>query len=199
METSLSTRSFIARPTHPLHYSGIQVRLDGVPSHHLPLLLTAYQHKFGRDLEAMSCHLVDNVAIGWDQLGTDLLDDAPPALIAALTGGEQWPSRTLNLITPNGAPPVRMTVTEYTADAQDMQWGYILHREGIEVVSLLHEDLGPLVDWSTDPRTVFSDDPEHWSSLEPAPVIQAVRSAAPQNAPVAVPATASPQRTAAHR
>ncbi|MBB4795281.1 hypothetical protein [Streptomyces nodosus] len=43
------------------------------------------------------------------QLGTDLLDDAPPALVAALTGGEHRPSRTLDhLITPDGSPPVRM-------------------------------------------------------------------------------------------
>ncbi len=148
----------------------------------------------------MTRHLVDNVAIGWDELGTDLLDGAPPTLVTALTGGEQWPSRTLDhLITPDGSPPVRMTVTDETADAQDMQWGYVLHRQGIEVISLLHEDIGPAVDWSTDPRTVFSDHPDHWSSLAPPPVIRAVRSTPPQSTPVAAPAKADAPRPATRR
>lgn len=139
-----------------------------MPSHHLPLLLAAYQHKFGRDVEAMSRHLIDDVAVGWDELGTDLLDGAPPTLVAELTGGEHCPSRTLDhLITPDGSPPVRMTVTDETADAQDIQWGYVLHQQGIEVISLLHEDIGPLVDWDIDPRTAFNDHPAAWSSLDP--------------------------------
>ncbi|WP_337662884.1 hypothetical protein [Streptomyces cellulosae] len=79
-----------------------------MPSHHLPLLLAAYQYKFGRDVEAMAQHLIDDVAVGWDELGTDLLDDAPLALVAALTGGEHWPSSSLDhLVTPDGSPPVR--------------------------------------------------------------------------------------------
>lgn len=79
----------------------------------------------------MSRHLIDDIAVGWDELGTDLLDGAPPALVTALTGGEHWPSRTLDhLITPDGSPPVRMSVTDTTADEQDMHWGYVLHKEG---------------------------------------------------------------------
>ncbi|MGW0613279.1 hypothetical protein [Streptomyces sp. NPDC002788] len=58
------------------------------------MLLAAYQYKFGRNIEAMSRHLIDDVAVGWDELGTDLLDDAPPALVTALTGGEHRLSRT---------------------------------------------------------------------------------------------------------
>jgi hypothetical protein len=162
--------------------------------------LTTYQHRFGRDLETMSRHLVDDVAVGWDELGTDLLEGAPHALVTALTGGEQWPSRTLDhLITPDGSPPLRMTVTDETADAQDMQWGYVLHRKGIEVISLLHEDIGPVVDWSTDPRTVFSDHPGAWSSLAPAPVIRSVRSTPPQSTPATAPAKAGTPRPAARR
>ncbi len=65
-----------------------------MPSHHLPLLLTAYQHRFRRDIEAMSRHLVVDVAVGWNELGTDLLDGAPPEIITALTGGERWLSTT---------------------------------------------------------------------------------------------------------
>ncbi|PJN35887.1 hypothetical protein CG747_36410 [Streptomyces sp. CB02959] len=172
-----------------------------MPSHHLPLLLTAFRYRFRQNLEAMSRHLVDDVAIGWDELGTDLLHGAPPALVAALTGGDQWPSRTLdNLITPDGAPPARMTVTDYTADEQDLQWGYILHPEGIEVISLLHEDIGPFVDWNTDPRTAFSDNPARWSSTAPPPVIQAPRIAAPQAAAgAATPARGVPAHPAARR
>ncbi|MGQ4435337.1 hypothetical protein ACN6K3_008461 [Streptomyces sp. SAS_260] len=173
---------------------------DGAPSHHLPLLLAAFQWRFAGDLHAMRRALIDDVAVGWDELGTDLLDDAPPPLVAALTGGENWPSRTLDhLITPDGSPPVRMTVTEETADEQDMQWGYVLRQEGIEVISLLHEDIGPLVHWATNPRTVFSDHPAHWSSSAPAPASQVSRSTPPPSAPAASPAKAGTQRPASRR
>ena len=88
----MSTSSFIARPTAD-GYNGIVVHYDGQPSQQLPLLLAAFQHRFGRDVDAMTRHLIDGVAIGWDQLGTDLLDGAPPAIITALTDGAQWSSR----------------------------------------------------------------------------------------------------------
>lgn len=199
-ENPLSTRSFIARPTRGTGYTGIHVQLDGVPSHHLPLLLAAYQYKFGRNIEAMSRHLIDDVAVGWDELSTDLLDDAPPALVTALTGGEHWPSRTLDhLITPNGSPPVRMSVTDTTADVQDVQWGYVLHKEGVEVISLLHEDIGPIVSWSTDPRTAFNDHPAAWSVLDSPPAMRASRGRQPQSAPAATPAKAGAPRPAARR
>lgn len=200
LENSLPTRSFIARPTIGTGYTGIRVQLDGVPSHHLPLLLAAYQYRFGRNVEAMCRHLIDDVAVGWDELGTDLLDDAPPALVAALTGGGHWPSRTLDhVITPDGSPPVRMSVTDTTADDQDMQWGYVLHQQGIEVISLLNEDLGPVVDWATDPRTAFNDHPAAWSSLDPAPTLRASRGTQPQSAPAAAPAKAGTPHPATRR
>ncbi|MFF8925818.1 hypothetical protein ACF1AO_00975 [Streptomyces longwoodensis] len=167
-----------------------------MPSHHLPLLLAAYQYRFGRDIEAMCRHLIDDVAVGWEELGTDLLDDAPPALVAALTGGERWPSRTLDhLVTPDGSPPVRMSVTDETADAQDMEWGYVLHKEGVEVVSLLHEDTGPIVSWSIDPRTAFNDHPTAWSCLDPAPS----RGRQLNSAPGAAPTKAGTPRVSARR
>ncbi|WP_265106384.1 hypothetical protein [Streptomyces sp. ET3-23] len=149
----------------------------------------------------MSRHLVDDVAIGWDKLGTDLLDGAPPALIAALTGGAEWPSRTLDkVITPDGSPPVRMAVTDYTADEQDMEWGYLLHPDGIEVISLLHQDIGPLVDWDTDPRAVFSDSPARWTSIAPPPVVPFPRAAATRAAaPATTPPRGLPARPAARR
>ncbi|WP_055495478.1 hypothetical protein [Streptomyces sp. TP-A0356] len=171
-----------------------------MPSHHLPLLLAAYQYKFGRNVEAMWRHLIDDVAVGWEELGTDLLDDAPPALVAALTGGEHWPSRTLDqLVTPDGSPPVRMSVTDETADAQDMEWGYVLHKEGVEVISLLHEDIGPIVSWSIDPRTAFNDHPAAWSSRASPPAIRASRSTPTPSAPAAAPAKAGPSRPTARR
>ncbi|AKA06667.1 hypothetical protein SAZ_32820 [Streptomyces noursei ZPM] len=172
-----------------------------MPSHQIPLLLAAFRYRFRGNLDAMSRHLVDNVAIAWDELGTDLLDGAPPALIAALTGGDQWPSLTLDdLLTPDGSPPVRMTVTDDTADAQDMQWGYVLHPQGIEVISVLHQDFGPGVKWSTDPRTVFSDNPAQWDPMAPPPILRTPPTIAPQAAP-AVPALArsSPAHPAARR
>lgn len=171
-----------------------------MPSHHLPLLLAAYQYKFGRDIEAMCRHLIDDVAVGWDELGTDLLDDAPPALVTALTGGEHWPSRTLDhLVTPDGSPPVRMSVTDETADAEDMEWGYVLHKEGVEVISLLHEDIGPIVSWAIDPRTACNDHPAAWSSRDSPPAIRASRSTPSPSAPAAAPAKAGPSRPTARR
>ncbi|MFP8903924.1 hypothetical protein [Streptomyces atacamensis] len=152
------------------------------------MLLATYQHRFGQDVEAMARHLVDAVAVGWEELGTDLLDSAPPEIITALTGGERWPSSTLDhLITPDGSPPVRMTVTEKTAADQDLQWGYILRPHGIEVISLLHAAAGPVVTWNTDPRTGFSDHPAHWPAPASAPGVNPARAARP---PLVSPATA---------
>ncbi|MFE9976508.1 hypothetical protein ACFYRD_38875 [Streptomyces hirsutus] len=143
----------------------------------------------------MSRHLIDDVAVGWDELGTDLLDDAPPALVAALTGGEHWPSRTLDhLVTPNGSPPMRMSVTDETAAGLDVQWGYVLHQQGIEVISLLHADNGPVVDWAIDPRTAFNDHPAAWACPSPR-----LRSAPPSSAPAAAPAKAGTPRLAGRR
>ncbi|KUJ34527.1 hypothetical protein ACZ90_70970 [Streptomyces albus subsp. albus] len=53
------------------------------------MLLAAHLYRFGHDIEAMARPLLDSVAIGWDELGTDLLDGAPPEILSALTGGEQ--------------------------------------------------------------------------------------------------------------
>ncbi len=58
------------------------------------------------------------------------------------------------------------------------------------MISLLHEDIGPVVDWTTDPRTAFNDHPAAWSSLDPAPAIRVSRSTPPPGAPAAAPATA---------
>ncbi|WP_446038144.1 hypothetical protein [Streptomyces sp. SID1121] len=172
-----------------------------MPSHHLPLLLTAYQYRFRRDLEAMSRHLIDDVSIGWDELGTDLLDGAPHALVTALTGAEQWPSLPLDhLMTPAGTnPPARMTITDTTADTQGMQWGYVLHRQGIEVIPLPQDDRGPIVDWSTNPLTAFNDHPGAWSSLTPTPVVRAACGSATPSAPASPPANTDASHAGARR
>ncbi|WP_251021178.1 hypothetical protein [Streptomyces sp. ISL-98] len=150
------------------------------------MLLAAYQHRFGQDIEVMARHLVDGVAVGWDELGSDLLDGAPPEIVTALTGGEQWPSSTLDhLVTPDGSPPGRMTVTEKTAADQDLQWGYVLRPHGIEVISVLHADAGPVVAWDTDPRSGFSNHPAHWPAPAKAPFATASSAArSPRTAPV---------------
>ncbi|MEU2375067.1 hypothetical protein [Streptomyces misionensis] len=143
----------------------------------------------------MARHLIDDVAIGWDELGTDLIDGAPPTIVTALTGGEQWPSRALDnfLITPDGSPPDRMAVTERTAADQELTWGYVLRPTGIEVINVqLQTGWGPVVDWGTDPRTHFSDHTAHWAFHLPVPAVKPGRAAQPAKP---APSTASRRNT----
>ncbi|MFJ9712819.1 hypothetical protein [Streptomyces sp. NPDC101234] len=68
------------------------------------------------------------------------------------------------------------------------------------MISLLHEDIGPLVSWSTDPRTAFNNHPAAWSSLDAPPSIRTPpRGNQPHSAPAATPAKAGTPRTAARR
>ncbi|MFK0283251.1 hypothetical protein ACIQVL_22710 [Streptomyces sp. NPDC090499] len=146
----------------------------------MPLLLAAFQYRFNRDVDAMAHHLIDSVTLGWDTLGTDLLDGAPPALVTELTGGMQFRSRALDnfLITPDGSPPARETITPQSAAEQDFEWGYILRPGSIEVISVrIQAGWGPLVPWDTDPLTRFSDHPAHWTFDKPPPVIAPARAA----------------------
>lgn len=70
-----------------------------------------------------------------DNVQAELVDRCTWAA-EALTGGEQWPSTTLDhLVAPDGSPPVRTSVTERTASDQDLDWGYILRPTGIEVIN----------------------------------------------------------------
>ncbi|MCY0942350.1 hypothetical protein [Streptomyces antarcticus] len=171
--------------------------MEGNPSFQLPLLLAAYQYRFGGDLEAMSRHLIDDVTVGWDYLGTDLLDRAPQELLAALTGGEPWSShQPENLFAFDGSPPVRMTVTPH--NTSELEWGYVLHTEGIEVISLYEQDRGPLIGWTTSPLSPFSDHPAKWQPLGPPPGQTPRTAPALTTTPVAAspPATASRSRAA---
>ncbi|WP_405421499.1 hypothetical protein [Streptomyces erythrochromogenes] len=142
----------------------------------------------------MARNLIDDVPVGWSTLGTDLLDKAPEPLVQALVGGESFPGRQMDdLITPDGSPPVRMTVRDGATDGLD--WGYVLHDHGIEVISLNEELRGPVVGWMTDPMAHFSDHPALWPPADPAPA------RLPRTAPKLVttkiakaPAAASPPR-----
>jgi hypothetical protein len=138
--------------------------------------------------------LIDEAPDGWAQLGTDLLDGAPEPLRAELVGGDEHPSRQLdNVITVGAAASERWTVTEKSAKGLD--WGYVLHLHGIEVIPLDAEDRGPVVAWDADPRARFSNSTYRWRPGHPAPATLPPRATAPST-PTAAPATA---RTASRR
>ncbi|WTB59919.1 hypothetical protein OIC43_09465 [Streptomyces sp. NBC_00825] len=162
------------------------MHLDGGPESKLPLLLAAFQYRFGRDLDAMTQHLVDDVAVGWEELGSDLLDGALPETVTALTWGDRWPSRTMDtLMTLDGSPPTRMTVTETTAADQDMAWGYVLRPQGLEVIPVQYAPSGTVFNWDSDPCTDFSD-PTAWNTVafpQPSPAPGARHTSPPKEAP----------------
>ncbi|MFC8708879.1 MULTISPECIES: hypothetical protein [unclassified Streptomyces] len=173
---------------------------DGYPSFRLPLLLAAFQHRFHRDLDAMIRHLVDDVAVGWEELGSDLLQGAPPALAEALTAGENWPSRTLNPpVTPGDTARERPAVTHETALHMDVEWGYVLHPQGIEVINVLTDECGPVVDWDTDCLTTFDDAPDCWIPDRPAPTLAPPPSCAARPVPVPAPAKGTVSHAAPRR
>ncbi|WUH90363.1 hypothetical protein OG900_09780 [Streptomyces sp. NBC_00433] len=173
--------------------------MDGYPSTRLPLLLAAHQYRFARDTEALSRYLIDIDAVGWDDLGDDLLDGAPADLRAVLSADQLGPGRLMaNVFTADGRPPRRMVVDESTARDSDLQWAYVLHPLGIEVVSLTVDSRGPVVGWTTDPLVSFSDEPHLWGRDLPIPL------AAPQPPPAltatrTTPAGPPPVRRSSHR
>ncbi|MGW1194507.1 hypothetical protein ACWD4B_01410 [Streptomyces sp. NPDC002536] len=164
------------------------VHFDGYPSGRLPLLLAAYQHRFAKDVEAMSQHLVDDVDYGWSELGTDLLDGAPTDLRQALTGGSEFPSRKYSyVINSDGTPAERELITQATTGGLD--WGYVLHPHGVEVISCRNHTRGPVVDWNTDPRARFSDTGVLWKPGHPIPATAPPRATQPPAKPVTVTTT----------
>lgn len=191
----MATRSFIARPTDT-GYTGVYVHYDGYPSGRLPLLLAGHRYRFGSDIEAMARHLIDDVpvsAYGWEELGTDLLHGAPEELRQALTGGDEYPSRTLDdVFDMNGVRATRRLVTP--SANRGLDWGYVLRPRGIEVISPRTADHGPIVDWHTDPRTPFSDVHQQWKPDRPPPERARPTPAAPPAA--TSPRAATPQHTA---
>ncbi|MGI5457539.1 hypothetical protein ACQEWB_31105 [Streptomyces sp. CA-249302] len=174
-ETDLSTRSVIARPTAD-GYAGMYVHFDGYPDNKLPLLLAAYQHRFAGDLEAMARHLIDDVEHGWDELGTDLLEGAPATLRRSLTGGDEYPSRQItDVINADASPAKRELITQDGTD--ELEWAYVLHPHGIEVIALQTYDRGPVVAWDTDPCSQVTTNPSAWHPDTSAPIV------APRTAP----------------
>ncbi|MGW3185712.1 hypothetical protein ACWDD9_41230 [Kitasatospora sp. NPDC001119] len=137
----------------------------------LPLLLSARQYRFGGDVEALSHHLIDTPAIGWRDIGIDLLDGAPEAVRAELIGPHSIPSSQYSADDrpfPDSPPPGRQLVTQDTAAY--LSWAYVLRPDGIEVIGLSTYERGPVVPWSTDPTSFVSDYSELWSPGRRAPI-----------------------------
>ncbi|WP_240805147.1 hypothetical protein [Streptomyces sp. A1547] len=70
-----------------------------------------------------------------------------------------------------------------------LEWGYVLHDHGIEVIALTWYDAGPIVPWDTDPLSRISGTPSLWDSNRPAPIqapaapLKVTKPAAPAPAP----------------
>ncbi|MCX4758797.1 hypothetical protein [Kitasatospora purpeofusca] len=164
----MSTRSVIARPT-PSGFRGIYCHKDGQPSHQLPLILGAFQYRFGEDADALARHLVDDVPVGWSALGTDLLDGAPDELRTA-PGIGRWPGRQYSSEpSAGGRVEPRAVITERTSER--LTWAYVLHAHGVEVIGLGEHRRGPVVPWSTDPLGRFTDTPGAWRPDAPLPIL----------------------------
>jgi hypothetical protein len=163
----LATRSFVARPDGT-GYGGIYIHWAGNPSHQLPLLLTAYRHRFDGDLDTMTEHLIDRVS-GWSRLGSDLLYGAPEDLLTALDYGDR-PSTELAALAPDPQDRrrARFWITDQRTRGTD--WGYVLHPNGIEVIPVRDARRGRIVPWATDPRVRISDSPLLWRPDRPLPV-----------------------------
>ncbi|MEU8522395.1 hypothetical protein [Streptomyces sp. NPDC048577] len=163
----MGTSAFIARPTKA-GYAGVHVQYDGSPPMILPLLLAAYRFRFEGDVEAMSRHLVDGV-FAWDTIGTDLLDGAPPALVARLTGGEERSSQEMTDVLDDDSKPAKRLLVTHKNSAGHI-WGYVLHRAGIEVISRQLDIRGPVVLWHNDPRARFGGEMALWTLSTPPPI-----------------------------
>ncbi|WP_416987021.1 hypothetical protein [Streptomyces sp. T028] len=160
-------------------------------------MLGAHQYRFGGDLDALCRHLIDEAPDGWSQLGTDLLDGALEPLRAELVGSDEHPSRKLDnvhVITVGAAEPEPWTVTEKSHRGLD--WGYVLHPHGIEVIPLDAEDRGPILAWDTDPRARFSNSTHRWRPGHPVPATLPPRTTASTitTAPAAPTTRTAPRR-----
>ncbi|MBZ3916719.1 hypothetical protein [Streptomyces acidiscabies] len=65
-------------------------------------------------------------------------------------------------------------ITEESSGGLD--WAYVLHPTGIEVIARSDHERGRLVDWTTDPQTMFSSLPADW---RPATAPQPPQTTAP--------------------
>ncbi|MCY0928216.1 hypothetical protein OTB20_18845 [Streptomyces sp. H27-H1] len=160
---------------------------DGYPSNHLPLLLAAYQHRFAGDAEALAAHLIDSPAVGWNSLGDDLLDGTPEDIRQNLVGqhGSRPSSAIDDMFTPDGSPAERMTCDESASGQGWLEWAYVLHPHGIEVLPLSESDSGSVVAWDQDPTTPYSDAVRAWLPGRRTPPATTVRKPAPLSKPSA--------------
>lgn len=77
-----------------------------------------------------------------------------------------------------------------------LNWGYVLHRHGIEVISAPGVERGPVVAWSTDPRVRLRDTPGLWKPGQPIPATTPPQTTARTAMPA--PASASAPRSRSH-
>ncbi|WP_327386823.1 hypothetical protein [Streptomyces sp. NBC_01207] len=102
----------------------------------------------------------------------DLLDRAPDNVLERLDPhGDLGPSAPFdNVFNVDGTPAKPIPVTDANADAMGLEWGYVLHDHGIEVIALTWYDAGSIVPWDTDPLSRISGTPSLWDSNQPAPI-----------------------------
>lgn len=97
------------------------------------------------------------------------------------------------IITADAAELEPWIITEKSTG--DLEWGYVLHPKGIEVIPLNDEKRGPIVAWDTDPGARFSDSAYRWRPGHTLPATLPLRDSVPSR-PAAAPApTATPRTT----
>lgn len=153
-------------------------------------MLAAHQHRFAGDTEALAACLIDDAPEGWSFLGTDLLDGTPDALREHLASGRDAPGKCYPA-RPSEPP---LIFTERTV--LPLAWGYVLHPQGIEVISAPCTERGPVVTWSTDPRVRLRDTPGLWKPGRPIPATTPPQTTARTSAPA--PTTAWAPRARSH-
>ncbi|MEU9939081.1 hypothetical protein [Streptomyces lavendulae] len=142
----------------------------------------------------MRQHLVD-APHDWKGLGMDLLQGAPDHVLDHFgPDGSRFASAYLdNVVNIDGTPAEPIPITE--DNSEGLEWGYVLHDQGTEVIALTWYNRGPTVSWGTDPLARVSGTPSLWAPDRPAPVqsrptpLKITKPAAPP------PATARPQVT----
>lgn len=112
--------------------------------------------------------------------------------------GPSRPTDASHVFTSDGSPPLRMVYDEVSAPDR-LEWAYVLHPHGVEVIALTQGTQGPVVGWDSDPLISYSDEPRLWrrSSLplpDPGPKAPGLTATRP---PAAGPTSA--QQPTAHR
>ena len=75
-----------------------------------------------------------------------------------------------------------------------MNWGYVLHAQGIEVISAPGAARGPIVAWGTEPRARFRDTASLWKPDQPIPATTPPQTTARNSTPAKTsPVSATPR------